>query len=64
MINKIFGFLFKIPIRAAIFLWLSIPVSKKVAIPYPVYVWNPDIPYKNFSNPDFRMKNIANLVIR
>ena len=63
MINKISGFLFKIPISVANFLWLPIPVTKKVAIPYPVDVSNPDIPYKTFSNTNSRVKIIANPVI-
>ena len=63
MINKISGSLFKIPIPVAIFPRLPIPVTKKVAIPYPVDISNPDISYTNFSNTDSRMKNIANPVI-
>ena len=63
MINKISSFLFKIPIPVAIFLWLPILVTKKVAIQYPANISNPDIPYKNFSNLDSRMKIIANPVI-
>ena len=54
MINKISGFLFKTPIPVAIFLWLPISVTKKVAISYPVDILNPDVPYKSFSNPDSR----------
>ena len=64
MINKISGFLFKIPNPVAVFLWLPIPVTKKVAISYLVDISNPDIPYKDFSNPNSRMKNIANPIIR
>ena len=63
IINKISSVLFKILIPIAICLWLQISVTKKVAIQNPINISNPYIPYKNFSNLDFGMKNIANPVI-
>ena len=62
MIKKYLFFFFKIPISVAIFIWLSIPITKKVAIPYPIDISNPDIA-QDFSNLDSHMNNVANLVI-
>ena len=59
MIIRISDFLFKILIPVAIFLWLSILVTKKASIPHPVDISNLEIPYKSFSNPDSRTKNIG-----
>ena len=63
MIIRISGFLFKILIPVAIFLWLPIVVIKKASIPYPVDISNLEIPYKSFTNPDSRTKNIGSSVI-